>query len=276
MIVPGFYRMSNAAYHEAEGLSSTILRRFHYYSPLHSTVPGEETEAKEFGGMFHEAVEDPIAFEKKYVILPDDCRPGSGTGMKARKETFEAETERNSQAIIKNQGDYDNIRGMAAAIHGHPECLALMDGDCVKELTGYWIDPETGLLCKCRVDLLNKTKGILVDWKSCIDARPGPWCKKAWDLGYHLQAAWYLWGVSMIAGIEHDHFIFVAVEKKPPYGIQIYPAMPDLLKYSRTICRGALDRYAQYLKEDEWPCYTEMSPGFDLPTWKRRELTIYD
>ena len=281
-ITPGFKAMSNIAYHQADGLSSGTLRRFWNYSPLHSTVPIEDTAAMVFGGYFHEAIEDPEAFEKKYIVLPDSCRPGSGTGMKSRKEEFEAQAETEGKIILQtyrsgaysaaSQKDLDTLRAMSAAVHSHQGCIELMTGECMKELTGYWVDPTTGLLCKLRADLLNRTKTLLIDWKSCTDARQGPWCKKAWDLGYHIQGAWYLWGVRSITGEDYREFRFVAIEKEKPYGIQIHPLLEDARVYAEGEIREALDQYSECVKADDWPCYDTVSAGFGLPNWKKREI----
>lgn len=272
---PGWHRISNEKYHAGPGLSRSPLWTLYNKSPRHSRDPVEETVAMEFGDKFHQGVEDPQAFEEKFVILPEDCRPGSGLGMKGRKEMFESEAERNTQTII-NQEDYDTIRGMTAAIHSHPECLDLMEGECLTEISGYWIDPETGLLCKLRADLLNTTKEIVVDWKSCVDARPRPFYRVAWDKGYHFQAAWYLWGVSMITGIEYTEFRDVAVEKKGHHAIQVHPVMSDLLEYAKTECRLALNRYAECLDADFWPSYEEPPPGFGLPKWVKERNQLYE
>ena len=266
----GWKHQTNEDYHASPGLSRsplwTLMR-----SPLHSRVPVEVTPAMELGIKFHDACENIGKFEETYCIIPADCQRGSGTGQQGRLKDFTAQVAAQGQKIIDKE-DLDTIRGMTGAIHGNQDCLDLLEGECETELSGYWEDSETGLLCKLRIDLLNKSKGILVDWKSCVDARPGPFFKSAWDKGYWFQAAWYLWGTSQITGIEHKEFQLGAVEKTPPYGIYVHPVMPDLIELGKTECRLALDHYARCLESDIWPSYEEPSPGFDIPGWKKRQM----
>ncbi|MFH2043610.1 MAG: PD-(D/E)XK nuclease-like domain-containing protein [Pseudomonadota bacterium] len=270
-IKPGFYRMSNLEYHRGPGLSSSTLIRLYSYSPLHSQVPVKETPAMMFGSMLHEALEDPEDFENRYVILPDDCRPGSGAGIKTRKEEFEAQVAANNQEIIK-QDDYDTIKAMTAAVYSHPECLELMAGDCVTEHSGYAIDPDTGLLIKCRIDLLNKSKAILTDYKSCVDARPGPFLKKSWYLGYWFRACFYLYVVSLVTGLDHRDFRFVAIEREEPYGIQVYGVSPELIKYGNEQVRTSIDKYAECVELNIWPSYQDDTHEFNLPNWLKKQL----
>ena len=270
-IKPGFYRMSNLEYHRGPGVSKSTLWTFYTYSPLHSQVPVEITPAMEFGTMLHDACEDPDAFEGTYVIQPDDCRPGSGAGMKARKEAFEASVAANNQTVIK-QEDYDAIRGMVASIHGNQDCIELLTGEGEHELSGYWIHPDTEVLCKCRPDFINKDKRIVVDFKSCTDARPGPFYNHAWSMGYGFQAAWYLYGISQITGVPHNKFYLVAVERKSPFGVQAHPVWQEVIDYWLSKLTWILTRYKECLDSEVWPSYESQSPGLGLSPWEKREL----
>ena len=84
-IKPGFYRISDNEYHAGPGISksglSDLLR-----SAAHYKTPDKETDTFADGRAFHVGCIEPERFEKEFVILPEYCQPGSGTGIKQRKE----------------------------------------------------------------------------------------------------------------------------------------------------------------------------------------------
>ena len=266
---PGIYRISNEEYHASPGLSRSTLWTFFDKSPLHSRVP---KEGSEFGSHFHTAVENQGM--SCFTILPDDCRPGSGAGMKARKEAFEATAAAEGLTVL-NQKDYDDINGMVASVYANQECIGLMEGKGAHELSFYWEDPDTGLLLKCRTDYINMDTRIILDWKSCGDARPGLFYRLAWKNGWGFQGTWYPWGVSQTTGVPHNDFRFVAVEDKPPYGVQVHPVQQEVIDYYLSELPVILEKYAKCLESDVWPCYEEEPPGMGLPAWVKRKMEGY-
>ena len=227
----------------------------------------------ELGTAFHDACEDPVKYEETYVILPADCRPGSGAGMKERKKVFLYNCEVGGKKIIK-QEDYDTLKGMAASIHADPYCQDLLEGKCETELSGYWEDPETGLLCKCRLDVWNKSKNIIIDYKSTVDARPYPFYASARREGYGFQAAFYLYGVTQITQISHRDFYMIACEKTPPYGVQVHPVLSETIEYWLGKLGGMIDKYIQCEESGIWPCYEAQPPGLGLAPWEKKELEL--
>ncbi len=203
--------------------------------------------------------------------MPADCMVGSGTGQRTRKEAFEARAQARGQTII-NPEDKILIESMRKAIFANVEAAKhLQDGE--RELSGYWHDPiEPSILCRLRLDWLNKQDMEIVDLKSTTDARPGPFTRIAYDKGYHIEAAWFLYGVSQITRVEHRIFYFIAVETNPPHGVKVYKASEGFLLEGLKQCSRALGIYKRCLETDTWPCYPPEVEELDLPGWvKRRE-----
>ena len=107
----------------------------------------------------------------------------------------------------------------------HPTASKLFTGgvaeqSCYWSQTVYYADARAEVLCKCRPDYVKAISGgyVIVDLKTTLDARERPFQGRAyWDLGYHLSAAHYVTGLTEIRGTPPQAFIFVAVEKEPPY-----------------------------------------------------------
>ena len=132
----------------------------------------------------------------------------------------------------------------------------------------FWTDPETGLLCKCRLDAVKPD--TVVDIKTTLDASTKAFARDAYNYGYHVQAAHYLQGVEATTG-HHPKWYFLVIEKKPPYCIHIFPASAKFIE------QGTFER-AQLMEElkrcsdaDAWPSYK--TEELMLPAWAYSEAT---
>lgn len=121
-------------------------------------------------------------------------------------------------------------------------------------------------MCKVRLDWYTGLKEV-VDLKSCLDASYEAFSKAIANLKYHWQAWFYLKGITTVKEVEHTKFIFIAVEKDPPYGVAVYEATEAMLKKAQTQIEPLLDVYAQCLKTDVWPGYRDELQQIDLPRW---------
>ena len=125
------------------------------------------------------------------------------------------------------------------------------------------------LLCKCRLDKMINIEHIIIDLKSCMDARKAPFQKVAFDKGYHIQAAWYLYGVTQLTKVEHNDFRIIAVEKAPPYGVNVFRMDEEAIQEGLIQCNKAVELYADAVKNDKWPCYPPGIQDVGLPGWVR-------
>lgn len=79
-----------------------------------------------------------------------------------------------------------------------------------------WIDPETGLHCKARVDYYDEELAFALDLKSVASASHWDFGRSMYDYGYHTQHCMYFDGCKA-NGLAMRAFIFLLVEKTPPY-----------------------------------------------------------
>lgn len=263
---PGFYRLSNDDYHSGPGISRSGLVRI-LRSPAHFLTPVEPTDTMVFGSAFHSYTLEPKEFETQYIVRPE----GIDGRTKAGKEWL---ASIDPALRVLKQDDYDKIRFMRDSVFRHPLAAELLShGEA--ELSAYWNDfddPDT--LCKARFDWLNKPQRILVDLKKTTDARPHRFQSIAYDKGYHMEAFWYCYAATILTGIEHQDFYFVACEDSPPWGVMVYKAGAEFMNQGGIDCSRALEIYKRCMRENSWPCYSQEAQGLNLPGWAKRKEDI--
>jgi len=271
----GWLRLSNDEYHAAEGLSKSKM------SFLFGPQPKPSDEAMEFGEMFHASILEPAEFDNRYIAIPEDCKMGSGPGMKSRKEAFLASAEAEGKKIIDPK-NLEPFKKMREAIISHPEVIKnglLEDGET--ELSGFWFDPDYQVLTKIRIDYINKKNRIITELKTTRDCTEHAFFEQAFKLDYDLQAAHELYTTTRITEVIHDRFFFITVNKKPTYdfgdneiwGVMVYETKAD----SEFITNGLLKRaraltiYNECKESGKWPNYSQELKMMSLPGWVLRK-----
>lgn len=283
----GVYKgVSNDAYHSGAGVSKSGLDLI-ARSPLHywsayldpQREPREETPAMMLGTAIHSAVLEPQLFASDYVVVPEGApkRP-TKTQLSAKKpsddtvaaiEWWREFDARYGGKTILTADDYDTCTSIQTNVRRHPAAQTLMkEGEA--ELSVYWRDDETGVLCKCRPDWMNYQANVIVDVKSTEDASPEGFQRSIQKYGYHVQAAWYLDGFKAATGTAPKAFIFAAFEKKRPYATAFYYADADMIELGRILYRERLNAYAECLKRNSWPGYPAQLQAISLPAWVLR------
>lgn len=261
--------MSNEDYHGSAGISKSGLDLI-AKSPLHywaryldpKRAPRHETPAMVTGTAIHTAVLEPARFAAEYRVAPAvDKRTTAG---KADWAAFVADCEANNLTPI-SIGDLEIANSISDVVRSHHTATELF-GAGVPELSMFWEDQQTGVLCKCRPDWM-ADGNILVDLKSTVDASPEGFAKSAFNYRYWVQAAWYLDGVEIATGTRPDAFVFVAFEKEPPYACGFYYATDEMIEAGRAEYRRVLDLYADSLKHQHWRGYSPELQPLAMPAW---------
>lgn len=176
-------------------------------------------------------------------------------------------TENNPGRIVLTPETWDQLHAMANAVHSHPAAGALLTG-CPGEAekSVYWNDATTGVLCRCRPDWW-RDDNVIVDLKTTEDASPEGFAKSMANYRYDVQAAYYLDGVQAATRKRPKAFVFIAVEKKPPYGVGVYVLDSDSLELGRAQYQHDLRIYAECVRTGEWPGYGDKIQTISLPAW---------
>lgn len=260
--------ISNDAYHSGPGISKSgldVVAR----SPLHywakyldpNRVAKPPTPAMRLGTAIHTAVLEPGEFAKRHHVAPVvDRRTKDGKAMWAEAEDAAAAA---GAELIANDDALVCMR-IAEQVRSHPTARKVF-AQGQAEMSCYWTDEETGLLCKCRPDWLGLP--LVVDLKSTEDASPEGFMKSAWNWRYWVQAAWYVDGIEQATGQRPDAFVFAAFEKEPPHAAAFYFADEAMLDMGRQEYRKLLRVLADCKAADKWPGYTTDVVPLGLPAW---------
>lgn len=173
----------------------------------------------------------------------------------------------NEHRTILNPEQWKTIHAMRDALMAHPAANALLTGVPGKaEKSVYWIDATTGVLCRCRPDWW-RDDNLIVDLKTTEDASPEGFARSIAKFRYDVQDAFYTDGVQQATGKRPKAFVFIAVEKKPPYGVGVYVLDAETKDLGRAQYQHDLRVYAECMRTGEWPGYGDKIQTISLPAW---------
>jgi hypothetical protein len=260
LILPDHLQLEADEYHAHPAVGSSQLKKIlrspaHYKAELEE--PSATTAPQRLGSLIHLAILEPKKFEKQAVI----CPKFTGKGSRIAAEMWKQE----------NQGKLILQPDEAVMINKIIDSLSQFETGCrllsqgTAEESFFWQDPLTGIVCKCRPDFFKD--GMLVDLKTTVNASPQDFPKSMANLMYHLQAAYYLDGVSYVLGEPVPKFVILAIEKEAPFAMAAYELDEATLDVGRVLYRRALKRLRQCRLSGEYPGYPDRILNASLPSW---------
>ncbi|MHB8727621.1 MAG: PD-(D/E)XK nuclease-like domain-containing protein [Sulfuricaulis sp.] len=275
VVKPGIHQISNAEYHaDKDSISTSGLKWIIDKTPLHlwdrkfnpEREEKPDTDALIFGSAVHKLVLEPQDFLKEFLVTPKiDKR--TTDGKKAYADLMLRVQAENLTLIEADM--LERATKLAKAIFEHPNAATLLAGG-KPELSVYWNDPDTGVLCKCRPDYWRADMRVLTDVKTTNDASASEFQRTMDNFLYHVQAAFYLDGVSVATGERYEDFVFFCGEKQSPYAVANYRINEQSIAVGRKKYKAALVTYARCLETGKWPGYPTDIQSLDLPPWALR------
>lgn len=169
---------------------------------------------------------------------------------------------------------WEQVHAMRNAVMDHPAASKLLSAPGRAELSVYWNDPVTGVLCRCRPDFW-RDDGIIVDLKSTEDASPEGFAKSIANWRYDVQDPFYLDGINLMRDqsgrsdiAKARAFVFVAVEKKFPHAVGVYMLDNESREHGRAKYRSSLDTFAACEASGVYPGYGDKIQTISLPAWQ--------
>ena len=259
------FDLSAEAYHaevdSASNSSLSLLKR----SPAHmkyALANPVESPAMRLGTLVHTAVLEADLFDSLYVSGPEGDRR-----KKAVREEWAELTEEHGEEYVMKPDAFSQILAIRDAVSSHPLASRLLLGSR-KEASCFWEDEFTGVRCKARLDALpaEEDSHIVCDLKTTADV--STFAKSCYSFSYHRQASHYLEAWRECGDDEREDFVFVAVEKTPPYGIGVFSLEPAALELGRIELDRLLRVWEQCEREDSWDDgYPEHCQELSLPAW---------
>ena len=108
----------------------------------------------------------------------------------------------------------------------------------------------------------------MLDLKTCVSAEYHAFQRSLATYRYYVQAAFYLDGATEATGEPHKDFIFIAVEKSPPFSVALYTLDKGSVEFGRQAYLADLNRLCDYRENPElWPGYPCEIREMLLPNW---------
>lgn len=197
----------------------------------------------------------------------------------AAKDAAAEARERGAVPLLPDE--YAQIHAMAAALRAHPTAAALFNPERGRPETSlFWRDEESGVDRRARLDWLpdpGTERLVVPDYKTTTCAEPGELRTSAYKYGYHRQAPWYLDAVQALELADATAaFVFVFQEKTAPYLVTVIELDVIALALGRELNRRAIDRYADCVRRDVWPGYSDEIELVPLPPWVERAYEMGD
>lgn len=256
-IKPGIYSdLSNAEYHSGPGISKSGLDLIAKSPSLYqwnktAPVDEEKTEALDFGTALHCWLLEPDIFHATYTIMPKfNLRTAVG---QADKAEFLEVCKQAGQVVVTEE-DSRKLSIMRDSVMAHPVARMIFEADGVNEASIYWIDPETGELCRIRPDRMTELNGMpfIVDVKK-IDGMDR-FRRHVLDFRYDVQAAMYVDGYEAHFGFKAP-FLFLAVSSTVAagrYPVGVFQLSSELMAGGYEKYRTDLNTYHQCRQQDAW------------------------
>lgn len=269
---PGiFFGVPRETYEQIRAVNYSTLKHFarsaaHYqWELLH---PREPSEKQELGTAGHVGILEPSRFDEQYVKAPQFDRR-----TKAGKENYAAFQAAAGDKIPLGADDYAAVCGMKESVWSGVQTpiKEMLAAPGQNEATVVWVDADTGLYCKTRIDRIATLGGWtwIVDLKTANNASERDFQRAIYTYRYYLQAAMHVDALIETVGAVHRRYAYIAVENSPPYCAAIYELHENAVERGRAEYKLYLKELAECQKQNHWPGYPTGIQLIDLPPWAK-------
>jgi len=274
------YNVKASAYHAdpcvIPSLSSGIARTIVAKTPAHARLEHVRlggtsrklTPALSLGAYVHALIAGDVSgFEVGDFPTLDS---------KAAKEWAEAVRSVGKEPVIERIA---NAAGPIADAVGRSWRRGLSEplGTTHNEVTAIW--QEGDALCRARFDRLCVDPGTYADiwdWKTADDVSDHAIARSVAEYSYHIQAAFYLRGLAAVMPEMRGRmsFVFVFVEKSPPYSVRRIVLSATALAQGARDARMAIALWQRATATNDWPAYNTDTTEIDLSNWAQDDDVI--
>lgn len=227
--------LSNEDYHNLEGISASGLKQ---------------------------AWKDPKLYSKKKLLkrLPSPAL-NMGTAV------HEALLEPDKFSLLNYNFTPANLEKVQIMINNAKVMFEYITKNTLNEMS--LLVQDEGFVRKVRVDAYDKNLGAIFDIKTTRYNSPTMFIKDAYELGYHLQAAWYI-DTLKLAGFKANYFAFLVVPSESPcepFAVQI---TDRFIEDGREIYTEVVENILSYKETNESVFFRMM----DLPEWRLKQKAL--
>ena len=283
--------MTENEYDARPGIRSTVLRKVidaatpaHYHRD--EDLGRKDTDAFRLGRAVDIAVLEPHTFDARVLEGPEqptadefgfaDFRSKAAQAMRdARLAEIADWRKQHGDKEILSASEIATVRDMAAAVRSKAPARKLLEAPGVAQLSLFWVDRDTQLECKARLDWFVGIDGhaYVVDLKTIgEDASDDTLARHAERYGYFTQAAFYLRGMRALYPGTEPRFLWIYAEKAPPHFVRVVEAHPEDLDLADVQVGDALRDIAAAKRDRTWRAYADTIETIRRPAWVRRQI----
>ena len=265
----GNVQLTNEEYHSKKeyisksGLDAAAKSGVHWldYKEGKKAAP---TAALRVGSAFHALILEPDVFENEFIYKPETT---TKTWLLTKEGKAWKQDQEDAGRTVLTLEEKEHLQRMSKSLLECPPAKKLLAAAGKSEQSYFWEDKETGLGCKCRPDYIFDDGSTIVDLKTTTDASYRGFLRSISNFRYHVQAGWYTHGLEQATGVRPERFIFIAVEKLPPYGVGVYQADLYMTVNGYDQAKIDLKKIAKWEKEGVYPNYCTDIQQISLPSW---------
>jgi len=247
--------LSNEDYHadktsvSSSGLKHLIKSPKHFKKLYLEAESKPDTTAMRFGRIVHLALLEPNKFKEKVKAVPNFGDLRLSINREKKKEWLASLPE--GVEFVSTE-EYDDLLQIIDSVLENKYAANLIKG-AVFECSGFFRDPETGLSCKIRPDIMRLDLAVLPDVKTSAFPDKETFSREIWKYRYDLQIAHYMLGIECITGKRPEISCFIVVEKEPPFEIQVFEADVGMISRADLELRVLLNKLHECVKNNHFP-----------------------
>jgi|TARA_B100000073_G_scaffold152557_1_gene125901 hypothetical protein len=255
-------------------ISSTLLKQISNTTVAHAIGQRpKKSVAFDIGTAIHYILLEPEKFEQNVKRCGKDRKT---------KEYRQLKNEFPDDIILPDQTYEDCIRARDA-VYNKTESAKILTSPFGKNEVSVKCDlidllgQDTSFHGKARVDRVieGETSDILIDIKTTRDASQRSMIRDIANMGYHIQEAWYRYCWERTSGKKVSRFLFMCVEKEPPFASCIYELPEHFVAEGRERMLNALHDYNESITEGvilDYPDKIIQLDETDIPLWYYKVL----
>lgn len=274
---PGIYpEMSAAEYHRHAGVTHSFLvkcQRSLAHGDAYRRNGMEASDDMRFGSAYHMMLLEPARFVEHYRIWSGKPRNKNDENGGAKQEYAALLADVGDADRLVAQTDVLTMRAMAAKLKESKRRRDLLECAGRYELVIAWKCPVTDLPCRAMFDKLAEPMQTIVDIKKARSAQSFAFGSQANQLGYDIEAAFYVDGASLV-GLGDLSFVFLPQEAEDPYESAMFVADEPELTAGRRKYKPMMPRIAEAIKTGAWPGYPDFVQSLAMPRYAYPEEEI--
>ena len=268
----GVFDLEDEAYFRGIGVSKSQLDDFskspkNYYAKYCLNEIEPPTKAMELGTLLHTAILEPDKLEN-FVTEEFIFQKLPAKATRANKDYKEWKTIQieNGKKIV-SKDDYNQAIEFVKIINSKPNTKALLTNGFAEKAC-YAIDPISKLLLKCKVDYI-KSDYTMVDIKSTKDASFTEFEKSIYNFRYQVQAAYYMYVVSLVYDIKISDldFKWICLEKGLSPDVIVYKPDAGIIELGEKLFRRDLNALSEAMEKREFKGYNDKETFISIPHW---------